>query len=71
MWACAGSDYTVDPLCTYKAHDIYHDRFLDLLYNNGDNPVYLLVGMDTENNWNTHNNMMPVSGSAIAGDEMA
>jgi hypothetical protein len=53
MWTCAGSDYTVDPLCTNKAHDIYHDRFLDLLYNNGDNPIYLLVGVYTENNWNT------------------
>ena len=53
MWTCANADYTVDPLCTNKARDIYHDKFLDLLYNNGDNPIYLLVGIYTENNWDT------------------
>jgi len=51
MWTCAGADYTVDPLCTNKQFDIYHDKFLELLYNNGNNPIYLLVGIYTENNW--------------------
>jgi len=52
MWTCARDDYTVDPLCTGKTYDIYHDKFLDMLYNNGNNPIYLLVGVYTQNNWN-------------------
>ncbi len=51
MWTCARADYTVDPLCTNKGRDIYHDRFLDMLYNDGNEPIYLLVGVYTQNNW--------------------
>jgi len=51
MWTCAAGDYTVDPLCTNRHFDIKHDKFLDMLYNNGKDPIYLLVGVYTENNW--------------------
>ncbi len=51
MWTCAAADYTLDPLCTNKAFTIYHNKFLDMLYNNGQDPIYLLVGVYTENNW--------------------
>lgn len=48
MWAWAAGDFTVRPLNGDKTHTLSHQGFMDMAYNNGTHPMYVLVNVFIE-----------------------